>query len=131
MGSRFSGRNAYVYVAGNAVVNLKGWNTTFNNSVVQLDPDIGSNWNESDDGFKSASGSIDFNLSTDDYNDLFDALTAGAAVSLYQYTKTATGVYLYGQARLASLNTTSQVGQTVAGSISWNSTGQWGRGVTA
>ena len=76
MGTQFSGKNCYAYVGGDAVVNLKNWTYNMDASPIDLDPDIGSTRIPSVAGYIRESGSIDFNVTADDFNDLFDATAA-------------------------------------------------------
>lgn len=80
----------------------------------------------------SGRGSISFNLTSDDFNDLWDAVTAGSAVALYLYTSSAsTSIYLYGSAFLTDINSTANVNQTVSGDVNFSTNGTWARQTTA
>ena len=127
-----NGRLGYAYVGGGAVSKLKDWNATLTNSVSELDPDIGSSWVDTANGFLSVAGSISYNHSADDFNDLFDAVVAGAAVALYLYTSSAaSSSYWYGSARLSDLGHTNPLLGTVSGTLGFKSTGTWARQQTA
>jgi hypothetical protein len=132
MGTPLCGRLAYAYVGTSAMVNLKGWQFTATNSIMDVDNDISSNWQTRCRGFMSGRGSISFNLTSDDFNDLWDAVTAGSAVALYLYTSSAsTSIYLYGSAFLTDINSTANVNQTVSGDVNFSTNGTWARQTTA
>ncbi len=132
MGTPFSGKNVYAYLGGAAVTNLKGWTAVVNHSVINGDPDISSGgWTFAGSGFLNCTGTVDFNLTSDDFNDIFDAVVAGTAVGLYLYTARSSGIYLYGSFFLGSVNITAQTAAMVTGSVAIQSTGTVSRQTTA
>lgn len=132
MGTPFSGKNAYAYLGGAAVTNLKGWDATITHSVIRGEPDISSGgWTYSGSGFLSCSGTIGFNLTSDDFNDIFDAVTAGTAISLYLYTARSSGIYLYGSFFLGNISVTAQTASMVSGTVAFESSGTVARQTTA
>jgi hypothetical protein len=77
-------------------------------------------------------GTVSYNHSSDDFNDLFDAVVAGSAVALYLYTSSAaSSSYWYGSARLSNLGHTNPLAATVSGTLGFASTGTWARQQTA
>lgn len=116
MGTTIIGKNAYAYVGGDAVVNLKDFTLRGESPPIPHDPDIGTTRIAQSVGFLSESGNFTFNFSSDDFEDLWDAFQAQTAVSLYLYPETgASKIYMYGNAFLTSFNHENTLLGTVAG----------------
>ena len=112
------GKSAYAYIGGKAVVHLKDWDYSLTNGVIQLDPDIGSTRVASVTGFLRDSGTINYNFSSDDFANIFDAMLAGAAVALYLYPeKGSAKIYLYGNAFLTDLGHTNPLLASITGKV--------------
>ena len=73
-------------------------------------------------GFIKETGSIDFNVTSNDFPDIWDAVYAQSAVALYLYTETgAAKAYLYGNASLTGLShDEGGVQGTVTGTVTFS-----------
>ncbi len=122
MADAFLGRQVYAYCGGKSIVHLTGFTHNQSTQFVQVDPDIGSLTTISQPTSSSYGGQLSFNLTGDDFANLYDAAKAQTAIALYLYpssTSTTTKQYLYGNAFVGTMNVTADIGGTVNGTAEW------------
>lgn len=121
--SAFLGRNVYAYVGGNAVIHLRGWTASKTTEFTKVDPDIGALITISQPVNTMWSGTLNFNLTGDDFANLNSSAGSLSAVALYMYLDSSAGAtskqYLYGNAFIGTLNVNADIGGTVNGSVEW------------
>lgn len=123
MADSFIGRWAYAYINGSAVVHLKDWSLSMATSLIAHDPDIGSTFIPQSVGFGSFSGSVAFNLTSDDFAALWDIAksptAAGVPLYLYPHSTASSGnkMYLYGNVAVSNLQLSSTLLGTSSGSF--------------
>ena len=122
--SAFLGRNVYAYVGGSAVVHLRGWTASKTTEFLKVDPDIGALITISQPVSTNWSGSMNFNLTGDDFANLNTAAGSLSATSLYLYLDSSAGAtskqYLYGSAFIGTLNINADIGGKVNGSVEFS-----------
>lgn len=121
--SAFLGRNVYAYVNGNSVIHLKGFTANKITEFVKVDPDIGALITISQPVSTNWSGSLNYNLTGDDFANMNSVAGSLSAIGLYLYLDSSAGAtskqYLYGNCFIGTMNATADINGTVNGSVEW------------